>query len=143
MPSTRRRRCRCERGSRVRNKVVWLDKGWQPVSIGFCPSVKVWERVLCEYGVEASPPDMKTNVGCVCDFSNPDTGETFILVAVRDSGAGPEELMGTFIHEAAHVWQRIKRAVGEDAPGDEMEAYALEHIALEIRRAHEWCHAGG
>lgn len=42
------------------------------------------------------------------------------------------EVAGLLIHEAVHVWQFYARDMGEDAPGSEQEAYAVQAIAQEL-----------
>ena len=42
------------------------------------------------------------------------------------------EVAGLLIHEAVHVWQGYARDLGEDNPGDEQEAYAIQSIAQEL-----------
>jgi hypothetical protein len=40
------------------DKVIWIDQGWQPVFIGWCPSKKAWDREMRKFGVTDEPyPD--------------------------------------------------------------------------------------
>lgn len=39
------------------------------------------------------------------------------------------------VHEGVHIWQEHKRLIGENEPSEEYEAYAMQHIALELMDA--------
>lgn len=41
-------------------------------------------------------------------------------------------MLGLLVHEAVHVWQAHCRDIGEDEPGDESEAYAVQSIAYQL-----------
>lgn len=36
------------------------------------------------------------------------------------------------VHEAVHIWQKIKEELGEENPSVEFEAYSIQRIALEL-----------
>lgn len=40
-----------------------------------------------------------------------------------------EDALGVLVHEATHVKQQYLRYLGEDRPGDEMEAYLMQAIS--------------
>lgn len=67
-------------------------------------------------------------------FQNSESGELCSLIAV--SGAAQKEeplaIAGLLVHEAVHVWQDHAQDLGEDAPGKEQEAYAIQSIAQEL-----------
>ena len=55
------------------------------------------------------------------------------VVSLADwQGREPVEVAGLLIHEAVHIWQRYAEDMGEDRPGDEQEAYAVQAIAQEL-----------
>ena len=112
------------------DKVVWIDRGWQPVAIGFCPSEKAWRRAMRLQNVTSDWPDVPNSGGHTELLKNIETGVGLILVVI--SGASerdPLEVIMTIVHEAVHVWQFLCQHIGEHAPGIEMEAYAIEEIS--------------
>ena len=43
-----------------------------------------------------------------------------------------EDIYCLLVHEAVHLWQAHCRWLGEDKPGEETEAYAIQKIAGEL-----------
>ena len=60
--------------------------------------------------------------------------EQGIAIVCLKEEAAPEEIISLLIHEAVHLWQAHCRWIGEDKPGDETEAYAIQKIASELIR---------
>ena len=42
------------------------------------------------------------------------------------------QIAAMLVHEAVHVWQTIRRSIGETSPSSEFEAYSIQHIAQEL-----------
>ena len=42
------------------------------------------------------------------------------------------QIHGLLLHEAVHIWQRIKILMGEKEPSIEFEAYSIQRIALDL-----------
>ncbi|MBJ9984439.1 hypothetical protein IAE19_03165 [Acinetobacter sp. S40] len=42
------------------------------------------------------------------------------------------EVYGLLLHEAVHVWQRIRGLMGEREPSSEFEAYSIQAIAQDL-----------
>ena len=47
------------------------------------------------------------------------------------------EVHGLLLHEAVHIWQRIKRLMGEKKPSVEFEAYSIQRIAQDLFAMYE------
>jgi hypothetical protein len=43
-----------------------------------------------------------------------------------------QDALFTILHESVHVWQMMMAYMQEDNPGNETEAYTVEHIAKEL-----------
>lgn len=66
-------------------------------------------------------------------FADADNFGLVCVVCLSDfEGRDPIEVAGLLVHEAAHVWQRYARSIGENDPGDEQEAYAVQAISQEL-----------
>lgn len=65
-------------------------------------------------------------------------GKTCIIVTMRpeaEKGVSRIQVAGLLAHEAVHVWQFIKKTIGETEPGWEMEAYSVQAIFQNLYRA--------
>ena len=47
------------------------------------------------------------------------------------------EVHGLLLHEAVHIWQRVKALMGEKEPSKEFEAYSIQRIALDLFNMYE------
>ena len=119
------------------DRVVWIERGWQPVAIGFCPSEAAWNRARKQYRIEQEYPSIASKGGYTLLASNDVSHESVILVAVTDAAERDAlDVILTIVHEAVHVWQFVCQTIGEDAPGNEMEAYGNEEISRGLIEAY-------
>jgi hypothetical protein len=66
-------------------------------------------------------------------FDAPDGRGLVCIVCIAGWEARtPIEVAGLLVHEAVHAWQAYARQIGENNPGDEQEAYAVQSIAQEL-----------
>ena len=66
-------------------------------------------------------------------------GELVCIVGVDSaalSSLPPIDAAAVLVHEATHVWQRIRVALGPGELGAELEAYAMQNIAASLMRAY-------
>ncbi|WP_312057039.1 hypothetical protein [Acinetobacter courvalinii] len=63
---------------------------------------------------------------------------TYAVVQLGDtSGRDVIEVYGLLLHEAVHVWQRVKTLMGEREPSSEFEAYSIQAIAQDLFEMYE------
>lgn len=119
------------------DRVVWIDRGWQPVAIGFCPSETAWNREMKRVNGTAPWPDIPNAGGHTQWLRNDTTGEAIILVCIHSEAERDAlEVILTILHEAVHVWQFLCDHIGEKKPGIEMEAYGIENITRSLIEAY-------
>ncbi|MBT1154358.1 hypothetical protein J1C56_02005 [Aminobacter anthyllidis] len=79
-------------------------------------------------GVKDEPyPD---TAGRCTVLENKRSGEITVLVTISEKASerSAVEVIGLLVHEGTHVWQQIKRDIGEDNPSPEFEAYSMQAI---------------
>lgn len=63
---------------------------------------------------------------------------TYAVVQLGDtSGRDLIEVYGLLLHEAVHIWQRVKKLMGEREPSTEFEAYSIQAIAQDLFEMYE------
>lgn len=59
-------------------------------------------------------------------------GKTMAIVELRTADRPRHATYALLTHEAVHIWQAAKEAMGEDAPSCEFEAYSIQRIAQDL-----------
>lgn len=64
-------------------------------------------------------------------------GHTAIIVCVGSvKKRKVSEINALIVHEAVHIWQRVRESIREEKPSSEFEAYAIQFIAQELMEAY-------
>ena len=59
--------------------------------------------------------------------------DSLAIVQIGDTSKRTSvEIHGLLLHEAVHVWQRIRQRMGERNPSTEKEAYSIQAIAQDL-----------
>lgn len=116
--------------------VLWLDQGWQPAYIGFCPTKKAWKREMRRMGIKdaAAFPAASGTTNTFEDKS----GKLSIIVTLAEGvekSVSRIQIAGLLAHEATHVWQFVRKHMGEHEPSVEFEAYSVQAIFQNLYRA--------
>lgn len=109
---------------------------------GFCPSKKAWTRLMRRLKVKDPAP--YPEVAGSCTQIRRDDGEVVVIVTVHErmDDANPIAIAGVIVHEATHVFQFICEAVGEEEPGRETQAYAMQNIVMGLLDAYNTTRRG-
>jgi len=111
------------------NEMVWLDRGWQPAFIGFCPSKVAWRKAM--KGLDCADEPYPGGAGRMTSFERKRDGQLTLIVTLGEGAEKHQrrvEIAGLLAHEATHVWQYVRRNMGEDSPSAEFEAYSVQAI---------------
>ena len=64
-------------------------------------------------------------------------GHVACIVCIKaDKGKTGIQIAAALVHEAVHVWQKHRAAIGEMAPSSEFEAYSVQAIAQRLMQAY-------
>ncbi|MFH3942297.1 hypothetical protein ACJBLD_17075 [Acinetobacter nosocomialis] len=59
--------------------------------------------------------------------------DAYAIVQIGDTSDKDQiQVYGLLLHEAVHVWQFVKRRMGEHEPSVEFEAYSIQAIAQDL-----------
>lgn len=64
------------------------------------------------------------------------SGAVAIVCLGEHDEKDPIAVATLLVHEAVHIWQYECELMGEDAPGEEIEAYAIQRISDNLMRAY-------
>lgn len=118
---------------------MWQDRTlFQGPRFAVVTSQEQFQAVLDEMGTEDADSFCDPSwFACVNSYNI--QGELVCIVGLnleRMAGEDPIDIAGHLVHEATHVWQYTRRALGPGGIGDEMEAYAVQNIATRLMRAY-------
>lgn len=122
---------------------VWIERAIieSPFCVGLCQTEKQFKNELKRLGVAESENVQWVTEGkdaTVTEFSGTKKHEKCFLVGVKqDKSAKPIEIVGLLVHEAVHVWQRIRQDMNEDEPSTEFEAYAIQNLSIRLIDAYK------
>lgn len=125
---------------------VWCDRGFLPVYYGFCPNEKAWRKSLKHMKVPyAEAPYPHNKDACVSTFDRPGAraglkSKLCIIMTLNDAldkHDDPTGICALFVHEAMHVWRKIREEIGERDPSAEFEAYAMQFIFTQLMEAYQ------
>ena len=100
-----------------------------------CVKKKAFERFLDSISVpdDSKPPHFVTpGKNATTHFIETNTGLHVVICVGQLNDSTDIEIIGLLAHECVHVWQEIKKWMGEEMPGDEVEAYSIQSIFVNM-----------
>lgn len=110
------------------SRVTWLDRGWLPGYVGFCPSKKAWDWELKRLGLDPAP---YSTSDASCHTMRNKENKLCVLITVGDHIDKKTDnfgIIGLITHECMHAWRRLREDIGESEPSMEFEAYAMQYL---------------
>lgn len=115
----------------------WLDRSLveSPAYYCLCTSEKKYKKVIKELGIKN--PNRWINVGAHATVhvleNSKNTNKLCCVVCIDITKEHSiPQMMALLVHEAVHIWQYVRKSLGEDSPSSEFEAYAIQRISLEL-----------
>lgn len=118
-------------------KTKWLEPHVTfPVYLTVCTSDKQYRAVAKQLGCAEPGAWISEGANATLNtFTRPGKSPACV-VCVHPRGKRTRPVYAALlVHEAAHVWQKMRREIGERNASDEFEAYALQSITQEIFEA--------
>lgn len=120
-------------------KSLWLDRSLLTGPyVALCVTQAQFDRAMRKDLGLADPGAMfKTEHShATTHFAENPKGDMCAVVTIRDWGKyAPIEVAGLLVHEAVHIWQWHRERIGENEPGMETEAYAIQTISIRLMDA--------
>lgn len=118
------------------NKPKWLDRGMSLPGpyLTLCLSEQEFKDVLKSIKFNTHTRWIKTDrANATTHFIVNECGDATCIVCLRDFyNRDPVEVAGLLVHEAVHIWQEYAQSIGEEHPGWEQEAYAIQSISQQL-----------
>lgn len=109
--------------------IRYCNMGPWPGYVGFTTSAKAFQRELKRLAVPEKVAFMGSpRANATTHFFEKDGSTTAIITIGKPKSVSFEQYAAMIAHEAVHVVQMLWRDIGEKEPGDEAEAYAVQHI---------------
>lgn len=116
-------------------KTKWLNAGWYPIKFAYVPNKKAWVETMKDMFCDSEWPLNEGCQGASCSTFKDQKGNLVVLVTAAPSD-DPNQIVLSLAHESVHVWQFIRQQIGEQHPGLEQEAYAVENILKQLMEAY-------
>lgn len=122
-------------------KMKWLDRTLlvSPYYFCLCTSQADFVSVLRHIGIKHDdwPEFSKSDEHATVHFLPcENTNKCAIVCLKHNHSKTGVQICGLLVHEAMHIWRRIREELGEHEPSAEMEAYAMQWISQELMQAY-------
>lgn len=109
----------------------WLDRRISAPGpfMCLCLSEKEYRKAMRHLKVDTVPPWVNENANATMHRLVSKKGLTIIVCIDGHINRTDIEIFGLLIHEAVHAWQEWCIYYGEQSPGEEQEAYAIQSLS--------------
>jgi hypothetical protein len=109
--------------------IHYFNTGAWPVIFGFTDSVADLQREFKRMNCTDAPSPLFPEGKDGSTYILSSDGTRALIVCIPKSRKVSRNVMTALVvHEATHVWQEVCREMGEEEPGAEIEAYAIQWI---------------
>lgn len=108
-----------------------------PYHYGFCPNKRAWDAEMKRLAIRERLPYPELFDGRCTHFENAKSHNAMSIITIRPDCKSALHQVGIITHEAVHVWQAMRDAIGEAHPSIEFEAYSMQAIVQNLIMAYE------
>ena len=118
-------------------KSLWLERVlmYNPYYVALCLNEKEFKQACKDIEVKEIPEFSKGDDFARCHFFERDN-DVLAIVCLNPGKHSIAEVHGILVHEAVHIWQKVKEHIEESNPSSEFEAYSLQNIAQSLFEAY-------
>lgn len=117
---------------------TWLSRAlWYGPLFTLCTSQEAFEKALTDIELPRDkwePWLVDGSFGSTHTYEH-HSGDIACIVCVKPT-PNIVDRAAILAHEATHIWQRYCRHIGETTPGNESEAYAIQHIVWHLMESY-------
>lgn len=108
---------------------------YNPYYVALCLNEKEFKRVCKDIEVKEIPEFSKSDDHARVHFFERGN-DVLAIICLNPGKRSISEVHGVLVHEAVHIWQRVKIHIEESEPSSEFEAYSLQNIAQNLFEAY-------
>lgn len=120
-------------------KSLWLERVlmYNPYYVALCLNEKEFKRACKDIKIakKDTPEFSKGGDFARVHFFERDDG-VLAIICLNPGEHSDVEVHGILVHEAVHIWQKVKLHIEESEPSSEFEAYSLQNIAQNLFEAY-------
>lgn len=113
---------------------TWLNRALVVAPcLTLCLSEREYLKVLREFKQEPNGPWVMDGADATMHTLERKGKDDVCIVCLRaPAGIDPVSVAGLLVHEAVHIWQKVRRGINEHDPSPEFEAYSVQSIAQQL-----------
>ncbi len=106
---------------------------YAPAEVWYVANEKAYRRFARKLKLK-NPVTMHWDAqGCTAEFLE---GKYQAVTTRSNLDGGVCHIAAVIAHECVHLWQNLKGYIGEDSPGEEVEAYIIDHFVEQVMKAY-------
>jgi hypothetical protein len=111
----------------------WLDRELITSPIYYCliTTEALWKKELKRLGISNDHEPILNGADATTHFLEKD-GREIAIVTMFNRKMDLLQAHALLAHEAVHIWQEIKKNIGEDFPSAEFEAYSIQRLSQNL-----------
>jgi hypothetical protein len=108
-----------------------------PCQVYLCKTEKEFKQLLKKFNVKESVSFLGKYAHATTHFLEQGNDNVIIVCIPKNQKQSQRQIHALLVHEAVHIWQKIRDVINEPHPCSEFEAYAIQNLCLNLFRKYE------